>query len=71
MDCRKGNIFRLKNFTKLMSHELMINTGAKWMIKKIEVRTSLKVSGRFAIVQISGMSILVGNEFKLKLNLIV
>lgn len=67
----KVTFLGLKNVTKLMSHKLMINTGAKWMIKKIEVRTSLKVSGRFAIVQISGMSILMGNEFKLKLNLIV
>ncbi|KAL2474780.1 Glycosyl hydrolase family 31 protein [Abeliophyllum distichum] len=60
----------LKNVTKLKSHELIMITGAKW-IKNSGVRTSLKASGQFAVVEMIGMSILMGNEFKLKLNLIM
>lgn len=52
----------------LKSYELMINTGGSW-IKKSTGKSSSEIGGQFAAVEISGISILMGEEFRLKLNL--
>lgn len=64
----KVTFLGLNNSMGLKSHELVINTGGNW-IKNSMGRASLKISGQFAIVEVSGMSVLMGKEFKLKLNL--
>lgn len=52
----------------LMSYELMINAGGSW-IKKSSGKSSFNNGGQFAVAEISGISILMGEEFRLKLNL--
>ncbi|KAG8365684.1 hypothetical protein BUALT_Bualt18G0132100 [Buddleja alternifolia] len=64
----KVTFLGLNNFVKVKSYELMINNGGKW-IKKSMGRASLKFSGEFAVVELSGMSMLMGKEFRLKLHL--
>ncbi|KAH6774918.1 Glycosyl hydrolases family 31 protein [Perilla frutescens var. hirtella] len=61
-------VLGLKHSVGLMSYELMIKTGGNW-IKKSAGKSSFDNGGQFAVVEISGISILMGEEFRLKLNL--
>ncbi|PIN24815.1 Alpha-glucosidase [Handroanthus impetiginosus] len=60
----------LDNSVVLESYEIMVKSGGKW-IKKSMGRGSLKVSGHFAIAELSELKMFIGKEFKLKLNLSV
>ncbi|KAL7241395.1 hypothetical protein ACSBR1_014065 [Camellia fascicularis] len=56
----------LKNFKMLKGYELITNLGAKLFGN---FSTSFKDNGRFVTVEMSGLSLLIGEEFKLELNL--
>ncbi|KAK4421010.1 Alpha-glucosidase [Sesamum alatum] len=61
-------ILGLSNSVVLKSYEFLIKSGGNW-IKNSTGTTTLKITGQYAIVELSGMSIPIGKEFKLKLNL--
>lgn len=63
-----ATILGLSNSVGLKSFEVLIKSGGNWM-KSTMGRSSLKRSGQFGIVELSNMSIPIGKEFKLKLNL--
>ncbi|KAL0407564.1 UNVERIFIED_CONTAM: Alpha-glucosidase [Sesamum latifolium] len=63
-----ATILGLSNSVVVKSYEVLIKSGGNW-IKSSMGRTTLKISGQFSIVELSNMSIPIGEEFKLKLNL--
>lgn len=65
----KATFLGLKNVKKSERYELISNSGAK-MGRSSPVSATFDVNGEFASVEFSGLSLLIGEEFKLELNLI-
>uniref|UniRef100_A0A5B7AC29 alpha-glucosidase n=1 Tax=Davidia involucrata TaxID=16924 RepID=A0A5B7AC29_DAVIN len=64
----KVTILGLKKVKRLKSFELITDMGAN-LHGNSGIRTSFDAEGEFVIVEMTGMSLLIGKEFKLKLNL--
>ncbi|KAL0292555.1 UNVERIFIED_CONTAM: Alpha-glucosidase [Sesamum calycinum] len=66
-----ATILGLSKSVVLKSYEVLIRSAEGNWIKSSMGRTTLKISGRFGIVELSNMSIPIGKEFRLKLNLLI